>query len=112
MKTIYGVTLLAVLALPSAAVAGCGAIAYNSTTGANSESHGYSSRAAAENAALNACGGGCTIINWEQNSCIALATNSSGRWGEGHGYGSRAAAVNAAISACGRGCTWREWACN
>ena len=111
MKTIYGVALLAALVLPSAAFAGWGAIAYNSATGANSESHGYPSRWAAEAAALAACGGGCSIMNWEENSCIALATGSSGRWGEGHGYSTYRRAVRAALSACGRGCTWRQWAC-
>lgn len=112
MKTIHGAALLAALLLPSAAFAGFGAIAYNSATGASSESHGYPSRAAAERAALRACGGGCSIMNWEENSCIALATNSSGRWGEGHGYSSRGRAVGAALAACGAGCRWREWACN
>jgi hypothetical protein len=112
MKTIFGAALLVALMLPSAAFAGFGAIAYNSATGASSESHGYGSRAAAERAALNACGGGCSIMNWEENTCIALATNASGRWGEAHGYPTRARAVAVALSECGAGCRWREWACN
>jgi hypothetical protein len=112
MKVIYGAVLCAVLALPSAALAGWGATAYNSDTGASGEAHGYGSRGAAERAALGACGGGCSIINWENNTCVALATNSSGHWGESHGYPNRNAAVRAAVSACGAGCTWKEWACN
>jgi hypothetical protein len=42
MKIIYASIVLAVLALPGAALAGWGAIAYNSVTGAMSEAHGYS----------------------------------------------------------------------
>jgi len=112
MKVICGVTFFVALAVSSPAFAGFGAIAYNSATGASSEAHGYSSRAEAEEAALRACGGGCTIMNWEENSCIALATNSSGAWGEGHGYATQAEAVNEAISVCGGpNCTDKEWAC-
>ncbi|MGD0027120.1 MAG: DUF4189 domain-containing protein [Xanthobacteraceae bacterium] len=112
MKVIYAVIVFAALVLPSAAFAGWGAIAYNSATGASSEAHGYSSRAAAQRAALRACAGRCRIMNWEENSCIALATNSSRGWGEGHGYATQAAAIGAAISACSGNCTWKEWACN
>jgi len=111
MKVICCAALIAIVAFPGVSLAGWGAISYNSSTGASGEGHGYPSRAAAQNAALSACGGGCRIINWEQNTCIALATNSSRAWGEGHGYATQAAAVSAAISACGRGCSWREWAC-
>ena len=111
MKTIFSAALLAALVLPNAAFAGFGAIAYNSGTGAASEAHGYGSRAAAERAALNACGGGCSVMNWEENTCIALATGPSGRWGEAHGYSTSGQAISAAISQCGGGCRWREWAC-
>ena len=112
MKGISALILSAALLAPSAAFAGWGAIAYNSYSGANSESHGYASLAIAENAALNACGGGCRIINWEQNSCIAFATGPGGRWGEAHGYPNSGAAIAAALAYCGGGCAWREWACN
>jgi Domain of unknown function (DUF4189) len=111
MKTIYGFVVLATLAFPSASFAGWGAIAYNSSTGASGESHGHGSQAEAENAALKLCGGGCSIINSEENSCIALAT-SARRWGEGHGYATQEEAVNAAHAACNVGCILKEWACN
>jgi hypothetical protein len=111
MKTLYASLLIATLAFPGSAFAGWGAIAFNSSTGGSAEAHGYASRAAAQSAALKACGGGCTIINWEQNTCIAVATNASRHWGEGHGYQTQSAAVSAALSACGSGCTWKEWAC-
>jgi hypothetical protein len=112
MKIIHTSALFAALILPSTAFAGWGAIAYNSATGNASQAHGYPSRGAAERAALGACGGGCSIKNWEENSCIALATNSSGRWGEAHGYSNHREAVRAALAACGANCRWREWACN
>jgi Domain of unknown function (DUF4189) len=111
MKIIHAVVVFAALAFPSAAFAGWGAIAYNSATGAMSEAHGYSSQYTAESVALKLCGAGCTIVNWEHNSCIALATNSAGGWGEAHGYSSEAAVRAAAISFCGNNCIWREWAC-
>jgi hypothetical protein len=112
MKAISALVLCAALLAPGSAFAGWGAIAYNSYSGASSESHGYGSLGAAENAALGACSGRCRIMNWEQNSCIAFATNGAGAWGEAHGYPNSDAAVAAAISACGGGCSWREWACN
>ena len=112
MKAIYGLMVLATLVFPSASFAGWGAIAYNSSTGASGESHGYGSQAEAENAALNFCGGGCSIINWEENSCIAMAANSARRWGEGHGYATKDEAVNAALAACNAGCSLIEWACH
>ncbi len=111
MKTVFGAALLCALVVSSAAFAGFGAIAYNAQTGASGESHGYGSLGAAEAAALGACGGGCSIMNWEENSCIALATGALGRWGEAHGYSTRGQAVSVAISECGPGCSWREWAC-
>jgi hypothetical protein len=112
MKGISALVLCAALLAPGAAFAGWGAIAYNSATGVSSEAHGYGSLGAAERAALHACGGSCRIMNWEQNSCIAFATNGRGAWGEAHGYGNSNAAVAAAISACGAGCSWQEWACS
>ena len=112
MKRISALVLCAALLAPGAAFAGWGAIAYNQNTGASSESHGYGSLWAAERAALGACGGGCRIMNWEHNTCIALATNGAGAWGEAHGYPNGDAAIAAAVGYCGRpGCAWREWAC-
>ncbi len=112
MKAISAIALCAALVFPTAAFAGWGAIAYNASTGRNAEWHGAASLAAAESGALKLCGGGCRIINYEDNSCIAFATNSAGVWGEGHGYANSNAAIAAALSYCGAGCAWREWACN
>lgn len=111
MKAARTLLMLAGLVFPGAAFAGWGAIAYNPATGALSEAHGYLNLGSAENAALGYCGAGCTIINWEHNSCIALATNASGGWGEAHGYANKLAVTRAAVSFCGTGCVWREWAC-
>ena len=110
MKKIILSLVLAFGMMPSA-FAGWGATAYNASTGVASESHGYSCYDEAVAAALNACGGGCTIMNWEENSCVALATGNGG-WGESHGYNNSNDAVNAAVSACGNGCAWQVWACN
>jgi hypothetical protein len=112
MKVVSAIALFAALVIPTEAFAGWGAIAYNSSTGRNSEAHGYASLALAESVALKICGAGCRIINYEENSCIAFATNARGAWGEGHGYANSNAAISAALSYCGAGCTWREWACN
>jgi hypothetical protein len=109
-KASLGIALALSLA-PGLALAGWGAIAYNYATGANSESHGYGTYEAAVNAALWACGGGCSIMNWEHDQCNAFATGP-GKWGESHGYSDANSAVNAAVDACGYGCTWREWTCN
>jgi hypothetical protein len=111
MKIICTTVVFAALAFPCECFAGWGAIAYNSTTGAMSEAHGYASRNIAEGVALKLCGAGCVIMNWEHNTCVALATNSSGGWGEAHGYPNKTAVTNAAISLCGGNCIWREWAC-
>jgi hypothetical protein len=112
MKSLFlSLVLVLVAALPQSAFAGFGAIAYNSYTGQSGESHGYMFYGDAINAALYACGGNCTIINWEQNSCIALAAGC-GRYGEAHGMYSPAAASQTALYECGPGCTLQEWACN
>jgi hypothetical protein len=112
MKAISVIAVFAALVFPTAAFAGWGAIAYNSSTGRYSEWHGAGSLGLAEGNALRACGAGCRIINYEENSCIAFANNSAGAWGEAHGYANSNAAIAAAISYCGAGCGWREWACN
>ena len=78
MRSIGGAVFAAVAFMSSAASAGWGAIAYNSDTGASGQSHGYASEGAASSAALGFCGGGCRVVAIEENSCIALATNSSG----------------------------------
>jgi len=111
MKLISGAVLSVVLVYSSAAFAGFGATALNASTGASGEAYGYPSQEAAINAALQACGAGCTMINWEENTCVALATNGSGGWGEGHGYPTQAAAEQEALNACGAGCSVVEWAC-
>jgi len=112
MKAIAAAVAFAVWVVPGAALAGWGAIAYNSATGAWGEAHGYGTQADAESAALGYCGGGCQIINYEENSCIALATGPGGAWGEGHGYSTSDEAIATALSYCGGGCSWRAWACN
>jgi Domain of unknown function (DUF4189) len=113
-RNIRNITVLvAGLALSPAAFAGYGAIAFNTTTYAVGEAHGYYTLDDAESAALNACGGGCQIMNWEQNKCNAFATDSAAHaWGRATGMGDANSAVNAAISACGTAnCVSRIWIC-
>ena len=62
MKLIRRLGLCAGLAIAQEAHAGWGAIAYNPTTGATAETHGYVALPDALNAAVNACGGGCLIL--------------------------------------------------
>jgi uncharacterized protein DUF4189 len=112
MKSIFVAVLGSAVVFSSAAFAGWGATALNESTGASGESHGYPNRGAAIGAAIRACGAGCRMINWEHNSCVALATNGSGRWGESHGLSDRGSAQRRALAACGAGCTIKEWACN
>jgi hypothetical protein len=88
-----------------------GAIAYNMGSGAYAPSHGRPSRADAEAAALSSCGAGCKIMNWESDSCIALAGNSSRDWAVSDPYSSEGSAERAAISSCGQTCKVLTWAC-
>lgn len=95
----------------SEAQATFGAIAYNSSNGQIGYSHGYGTYDEAVNGALNACGGGCSLINWENGLCNAFATGNGG-WGESHGFGNSDDAVNAAVNACGAGCSWNVYICD
>ena len=111
MKSTILAGLIAASAYPALAFAGWGAIAYNSNTGRSAEAHGFNSYGYAVNEALALCGYGCSIINWEQNSCVAFATGFN-RFGEAHGLPNANLAIQTALAECGNGCTWREWACN
>jgi hypothetical protein len=57
------------------------AIAFNKQTGATGYGYRSTSRAGAEERALQECGRGCEIVAWVRNQCLSLAT------GRGHGYG-------------------------
>jgi hypothetical protein len=92
--------------------AGWGAIAYNPTTGVATEAHGQAHLSNALNAARNACGGGCLLVTWEHNTCIAFASDGRGGWGDAFNYSTYQEATAAAVSTCGAGCAWRVWACN
>ena len=119
MQRIHRVLLFLSLTFPHAAFAGWGAIAFDPATGASAQAHGYPTRHEALHNAMRSCSGSrCRIINWEQNLCIALATNTRGTndsqgiiWGEGHGFNTLSEAVDAAVSACGVHCAWKECAC-
>jgi hypothetical protein len=112
MKGISALVLSAALLAPGAAFAGWGAIAYNPGSGASSEAHGYATLPDALNAALKACGSGCLIVTWENDRCIAFATNGSGAWGDAFDAANQQEAVAAALKYCGQGCSWKEWACS
>ena len=78
---------------------GFGVIAYNKATGKWGQAHNYQNYESAERAALNACGEGCVVMNWEKNKCNALAAGG-GHWGRATGYGNSTDAENAAVSSC------------
>ncbi|THD46565.1 MAG: DUF4189 domain-containing protein [Bradyrhizobium sp.] len=112
MKLFCAAIVIAALAAPSSAYAGWGAIAYNPVTGKSTEVHGQTKLSKALNGALDSCGSKCLLVTWEQDVCIALATNGHSHWGDGFNLPTRAAAIAAAIADCGAGCTWRVWACS
>jgi len=78
-----------------------GAIAYSATKQKHGWANNYSSRNAAEEAALAFCrksAGDCRRVLWFRNACGALVTGP-----EGHGADwakSQTAAVNKALKAC------------
>jgi hypothetical protein len=57
------------------------AIAFNKQSGATGYGYRHTSRARAEERALQECGRGCEIVAWVRNQCLSLAT------GHGNGYG-------------------------
>ena len=76
------------------------AIAYSSSTGKYGYSYGYSSRARAENAALNNCSGDdAVIVVWVENGYAALALGDErGAYGTGWSTRSRADAEATALA--------------
>lgn len=110
--------LLATLTAASApALADCpsgdcwGAVAYGPND-AWAWSVNHRSRAVAERAALNRCGGRCARVLTFHNTCGAYASGPSGRgWGSSD---NKDAAIGRAMRECGgvsRNCTLRVWAC-
>jgi Domain of unknown function (DUF4189) len=110
-QTLRNISIVALgLALSPAAFASYGAIAYDSSANVARNGHGFYTQEDAENAALNACNtavlsvtttANCKVMNWEQNSCIALAADGAGHWGRAQGMQDINSAINGAISACG-----------
>lgn len=94
----------ALLAAPLAAAAAnqYGAIAFNKQTLSYGYSYNQPTRVAAENRAMNECGGGCTPMMWYANGCGVLATSKE-RYGAGSGP-TRAEATRLAHERCGKGC--------
>jgi hypothetical protein len=90
-----------------------GAIAFSRHSGAVGYSYDYSSGAAAEQSALNSCGGDCRVVVWFRNACGALAV------GAGRGYGATWAdtqsdAESLAINTCRANttdCGVAQWVC-
>jgi len=77
------------------------AIAFNKQSGATGYSYRHTSRARAEERALQECGRGCEIVAWASNQCLSLAT------GRGNGYGyalstNDANAMERAVQECGK----------
>jgi len=114
---VFAVVAAMLMMTSMASARGYGAIAYSSKTGAHGWSHSYSSRHAAESAALRSCrayGRGCRIIVWELNSCAAVAVSPDGGWGWGlHQDRWRAQAIaNAECEARNRSCSLLQLVCD
>jgi len=82
------------------------AIALNQQTGATGYSYRHTSRAGAEERALQECGRACIVVAWVRNQCLSLATGQS----NGYGYAmatNDAIAMQRAVEECqkrARGC--------
>jgi hypothetical protein len=79
LVVIAALCLLAFAPRDAAAQDTYAAIALNQQTGATGYSYRHTSRAGAEERALQECGRGCVIVAWVRNQCLSLAT--------GHGKG-------------------------
>jgi hypothetical protein len=79
------------------------AIAYSKSTGLSGYSYGYSSRTAAENAAVEACNArDAVVLTWTRNAWTALAT-ADDRSYYGHAWGNTAEeAMTKALAACSK----------
>jgi hypothetical protein len=104
-KLMVALTLIGLALLPGRQAAAQGtsyaAIAFNKQTGATGYGYRATSRAAAEEKALQECGRGCVIVAWVRDQCLSLAT---GR-GNGYGYGfstNDARAMEVAVEQCER----------
>jgi hypothetical protein len=112
----FAAALAALLALPGAALADYGAIAYSPSTGAYGYSNGYGSRGSAERAAMRNCranGSGCQTALWFQSACGAVAKGPDG-WGSGWAA-SKAGAQSQAIASCRQysgSCRIVVWSCS
>jgi hypothetical protein len=84
MKWVVAIALIGLTVLPvrpAAAQDTYAAIAFNKQNGATGYGYRHTSRAGAEERALQECGRGCEIVAWVRNQCLSLAT------GRGNGYG-------------------------
>lgn len=111
-----GAMLAALVALPGAALADFGAIAYSPTSGAYGYSYAFGSRGEAERAAVRKCrtnGSGCQTAIWFQNACGAVAKGPGG-WGSGWAT-SRQGAYAKALASCqqySQQCKVLVWSCS
>jgi hypothetical protein len=95
------VGVAAMFASPSLAADTFAAIAFNKQTGATGYGYRATSRARAEEKALQECGRGCEIVAWVRNQCLSFAT------GRGNGYGyapstNDASAMERAVAECAK----------
>ncbi len=92
-----------------------GAIAYAPNNGAMGWSYDYSTRADAENRAMDECrsrASGCRIATWFRNACGAVASGPNG-WGADWGN-SREQAERKAVRRCSQhshSCSSKRWVC-
>jgi hypothetical protein len=100
------------LATPASAHHLWGAVAYG-PGGAWAYAYDYTSRAAAQQAALQKCGGRCERTLTFTNGCGAYVVASNGAYGWGTDY-NKDPAIERAMQECrarGQGCQLRAWSC-
>ena len=102
-----------------AAAQSYGAIARSPTTQDKGYSWNYSSRAAAENRAINSCesvsgAGDCQALIWVSNACMSLSEGSNGAAGTAWSadqYEAESTALNVCYDYGGRNCTITHTIC-
>ena len=114
---ISGLSLVAILAVGVAASQGAGALAVGKCA-AYGYAYDYPTSQAAQNAAIEKCGGDCDKVVTTEKGCVALAVDGRKSCGP-NGYANAAklgVAENTALKYCykfgGKDCVIRAWICD
>jgi hypothetical protein len=98
-----GAAALMSLPLLVTAASQFGAIAFNKVTLSYGYAFNHPTRVAAENRAIQECGGGCATAVWFANGCGSIAIGETQRYAMGSAP-DRIGARNLALERCGKGC--------